>query len=427
VIPIKIVTALCLGAMLCKAQTINISGVVQDAGGVGIAGCTVTLENASISTTTGVGGTFILTGSATPATQFGGLLATNARKVLLRNGKISVTLVENSAVGIVIYDVRGRLIYSDKKVLGTGSHVISLPIKIAGICVCNVTIGHDAYSFKISKFSESEMQPIDCQRVTSSLARKTDEIEETIDVIKATSPGMLNYQCAIEKFDTSGVVIKMIANAGDAIDADGNVYQSVRIGNQIWTVENLRTTRLNDGTVISSVTDSSIWMSLTTPGRCWYYNDSVANHAKFGVLYNWHVVKTRKLAPEGWRVPTDEDWKQLEEYLIANGNNYDGATSGNKIAKSMGAQTDWKNYGIKGTIGNDLSKSNTTGFSALPSGDRGSEGTFSDQSLDGCSWWSATAMDASYAWGRSIYFYSKDLFRHLGSKYYGLSVRLLRE
>ena len=125
-------------------------------------------------------------------------------------------------------------------------------------------------------------------------------------------------------------------------DIDGNVYHIVQIGNQVWTVENLRTTKYNDGSDIPHVTDSAQWANLSTPGYCFYNNttDAVAQK-KWGALYNWYTVETGKLTPEGWHVPTNNDWRLLELYLIVNGYNWDGTTDSNKIAKSLAAKTDW--------------------------------------------------------------------------------------
>ena len=125
-------------------------------------------------------------------------------------------------------------------------------------------------------------------------------------------------------------------------DIDDNIYSEIKIGDQVWTVENLRTTKYNDGTAIPHVNENTNWLDLTDGAYCFYENNETpSKHSKWGALYNWYAVNTGKLAPSGWRVPTDDDWTKLEEYLIANGYNWDGTTSRNKIAKSMAANADW--------------------------------------------------------------------------------------
>jgi uncharacterized protein (TIGR02145 family) len=225
--------------------------------------------------------------------------------------------------------------------------------------------------------------------------------------------------------DTSGITIKMIPNEGNVSDADGNVYQSVRIGNQVWMAENLKTTKYNDGTDIPLVTDNTEWAVLTTGAYSYYHNKAI-NRDKYGALYNWYAVETGKLAPEGWRVPADADWGILQNYLIANGYNWDGTTSGNEIAKSMAARTDWCSSVYAGGIGNDLSSNNTSGFSAYPGGYRIIGGNFDLESTNSC-WWSSTELDDEDAYSRFLDYSYSDMSRYYYKKYYGFSVRLLQD
>lgn len=185
-------------------------------------------------------------------------------------------------------------------------------------------------------------------------------------------------------------------------DIDGNVYTSVVIGVQTWTVENLRVTKLNDGTAIPNIMGTAAWTSLTTPGMC-YLNNTASSDiiTKYGALYNWHAVNSGKLAPAGWRVPTDADWAQLQDYLINTGNNWDGTVTGNKVAKSMAATTDWILSTDSGAIGNVLSKNNSTGLTAFPAGYRDYSGKFGGLGRD-CFWWSATKDDATHASYRNL-------------------------
>lgn len=239
-------------------------------------------------------------------------------------------------------------------------------------------------------------------------------------------------------------------NISTVIDIDGNVYHTVKIGTQVWMLENLKTTHFNDGTIIPLVRDSAEWRELTTPGYCWYNNDAKTYKNMYGALYNWYTVNTGKLAPTGWHVATDAEWTTLQNYLIANGYNYDGSTSKNKVAKSLAATTNWI-PGVEsyiGAIDDDLSKNNSTGFSALPGGWRLIADKFCDEGDYGC-WWSSTEISAfhtfitavgaffssdctasnstQHAWGRILRSHNNDLWRIDGLKENGLSVRCVRD
>ena len=222
----------------------------------------------------------------------------------------------------------------------------------------------------------------------------------------------------------SVIFYKPITPPAVVTDIDGNVYHTVTIGTQTWMVENLKTTKYNDGTSIPNITDSSAWWDLSTPGYCFYNNDA-ANKTIYGALYNWYTVKTGKLAPTGWHVPTDAEWTTLENYLIANGFNYDGTTIGNKIAKSLAATTLWNIDTTEGAIGNDLTKNNTSGFAGLPGGFRGSNGTFYI-GYNG-SWWSSTERSTYNAWYRYLYYIYSFVSRSSNSKQGGFSVRCIRD
>ena len=126
-------------------------------------------------------------------------------------------------------------------------------------------------------------------------------------------------------------------------------------------------------------------------------------------------------------MPDTTEWNTLQNYLIANGYNYDGSTTDNKIAKSMAATTDWSSSSTTdGAIGNDLSKNNKSGFSALPGGYRYYTGGFYSQSYLGF-WWSATEYGAASAWYRNLDYDYDNLYRNDYGKGYGFSVRLLRD
>jgi hypothetical protein len=102
--------------------------------------------------------------------------------------------------------------------------------------------------------------------------------------------------------------------AGTIIDNDGNTYPTIGIEGQRWMDEDLKTTKLYDGTSIPLVPDSIQWITLTTPGYCWYNNDSTYKKT-YGALYNGYSVQTGKLCPTGWHIPTVKEWYTLAYYL----------------------------------------------------------------------------------------------------------------
>lgn len=162
------------------------------------------------------------------------------------------------------------------------------------------------------------------------------------------------------------------------IDQDGNLYEFKTYGTQIWTLSNAEVVKYRDGTDIPQVTDATEWANLTTGAWCYYDNDPTK-----GKLYNWYAVAgihdndpttpNKKLAPLGWEVPNDNDWVKLKDFLIANGFNFDGTTSGNKIAKSVSSTSGWNTYGdlAPGSVGLNQELNNAAKLNIYPSGYRG--------------------------------------------------------
>lgn len=196
--------------------------------------------------------------------------------------------------------------------------------------------------------------------------------------------------------------------------------------------ENLRTTRYNDGTAIPYGKSTQTWFNATTPLYCFYGNTTDSNSIKlYGALYNWFVVdpeNPRKIAPAGWHVPSDAEWDTLQNYLIANGYNWDGTTTGNKIAKSLAAQTDWHQDSIDGCPYKDSLTNNRSGFSACASGYRYVYEHYGDfGGLHYCSYWWTAPYVASWAWYRSLSCSKSDLGKDIIDGKFGLSVRLVKD
>lgn len=156
-------------------------------------------------------------------------------------------------------------------------------------------------------------------------------------------------------------------------DVDGNVYDVVIIGKQGWMKENLKVTHYSDGSEIPNVTGTSEWAGLTS-GAWSEYNNSASTGTTYGKLYNGFAVETGKLCPAGWRVPTDDDWTELMDFL-------GGQSIAGGQLKQAGTSL-WKTPNEGAT--------NSSGFTALPAGFRGPTGLFY-QNAEVAIWWSSSS------------------------------------
>ena len=231
--------------------------------------------------------------------------------------------------------------------------------------------------------------------------------------------------------------LQSTSGSGTVTDQDGNSYPYLTYGDQVWTVKNAEMVTYRDGTPIPQVTDATEWANLTTGAWCYYDNDPSK-----GKLYNWYAVAgihdndentpNKELAPEGWHVPTDAEWTELENYLIANGYNYDGTTTGNKIAKSLASTTGWINSTVEGSPGNNQLENNRSGFNAFPVGGRYNSGLFKRVYQRTIFWTSTEANEAYYrdlGWELNdiSQLSHQSLSREQTAKQDGLSLRFVRD
>jgi len=208
---------------------------------------------------------------------------------------------------------------------------------------------------------------------------------------------------------------------------DGHQYETVTIGSQVWMAENLAYLPSVVGPATGSTTEPHYYV-YGYDGTSVATAKATTNYQTYGVLYNWPATLTA--CPPGWHLPSDAEWTQMEEYLIANGYNYDGTTSGNRIAISMASATGWNSSTNTGAIGNTNTAydayRNKSGFTALPGGYRRTLGPFYNVGFDGY-WWSSTQSSGHYAWHRHLYFSSSHVGRSIDGKVAGFSVRCLRD
>jgi len=208
-------------------------------------------------------------------------------------------------------------------------------------------------------------------------------------------------------------------------DIDGNVYQTIQIGNQLWMAENLKVTQYRDGTEIPNEIDGPVWNALTTGAYCIYNNNASNEVDTYGALYNWYAVADgRNIAPEGWHVPTDDEWKELEMALgmsqsEVDATGYRGTNEGSKLAGNADL---WN----AGALEND-SEFGSSGLLALPGGVRSSStGNFHSMGIAGY-FGSTTEQSSEGWWVREVAYNYSGVTRSGGDKETGFAVRCLSD
>jgi len=223
---------------------------------------------------------------------------------------------------------------------------------------------------------------------------------------------------------------------GTVTDVDGNVYKTVKIGDQLWMAENLKVTHYRNGDEIPNITNEEEWYNLNSIGAYCSYNNSDSNKSVYGLLYNGYAVQDKRgLAPKGWHIPTDEEWMTLEKNLGVD-------------------ESELQKYGFRtGDIGGRLKSkgteywrepnsgaTNETGFSALPGGCRESlDGIFKYMTRIACFWTCTGCSERKsggrilkldknkHSWFRQIRFDRASINRFSNRNIEGYSVRCVKD
>lgn len=244
------------------------------------------------------------------------------------------------------------------------------------------------------------------------ISSDTGSFAGQITGLKANTTYYLKAYARNNKGESLGNQISF-TTTGTANDYDNNIYETVRISNQLWLETNLKTTHFLNGDIIISTTPVTLDItSVNAPEYQWAYNGDINFVSVYGRLYTWYVVQdSRKICPSGWHVPTDAEWTILETYLGGN------LVAGGNLKES--GNTHWvEPYNTDAT--------NISQFTALPAGYRDETGGFS-YSGNYAYFWTSTEGNASKAWARSIYVDSEALTRTDYSKKDGFSVRCLKD
>ncbi|VBB48096.1 conserved hypothetical protein [uncultured Paludibacter sp.] len=191
-------------------------------------------------------------------------------------------------------------------------------------------------------------------------------------------------------------------------DIDGNVYKVIKIGRQVWMAENLKTTKYNDGTSINLTSSGSEWLSQMNGAYCWAQDDFYYKNT-YGAYYNWYAVNSGKLAPNGWHIPTETEWKTLQSYLGGE------SIAGGKLKESGTLHWYYPNLGA----------TNESGFNALPAGYRSKSNGSHPAMGEGAIFWSSTGSFDSY--GRvAMNYFSSILDYSTESGIFGFNVRCIK-
>lgn len=409
---IIILLALCFGAI---AQ-VNLTGTVSDSiSGSPIAGVVVSLKVLNISGTTNAQGQYLINAAASVENSPAEFIS---RSSLVGN-HLRLAVTEPSPAAVELFSATGARISTlfKNENLQIGTYDINLFASgvAPGLYFVRVRVGNQSLIHRyllmqtaVQSTVTNSIQPADQKNAAKRVAASALCLlcPKAIDTLAFSKTGY--GPAAIPIFSYTGNNDAYLM-ASSVTDTDGNVYQIVTIGTQVWMAENLKTTRYDDGASIPLVSDSALWMSLSAPGFCWYYNEPATYKNTYGALYNWYAVNTGKLAPMGWHVPTNSDWATLITYLGG------PSLAGGKLKEAGTANWNSPNTGA----------TNSTGFTALPGGAREPTGAFKSAGVYGA-WW-ASAADTSFCEmdynDAAVTQYGGTLVSHL----FGLSVRCIRD
>lgn len=193
---------------------------------------------------------------------------------------------------------------------------------------------------------------------------------------------------------------------GPTVSYQGFTYHTTKIGSQVFMRENLLATNYRDGSPIIEAFDNATWYQKAcleqkgAYGALYYENqDSIK---KFGLIYSYFAIDpasngNNHLCPEGWHVPTNDEWIEMITYLTTEGYGVEG--SGDDIGKALASKSSsWSYSSTLGTVGNDLNTNDITGFSGLPGGYRSSDGALHDYGEYSYWWSSTTSVEELKAW-----------------------------
>jgi uncharacterized protein (TIGR02145 family) len=198
-------------------------------------------------------------------------------------------------------------------------------------------------------------------------------------------------------------------STGTVADVNGNNYNTIKIGKQWWTKQNLKATSYNDYSFVGWQGNPGTWVTLTSGAYC-YYDNSTTNLNTYGALYNWYAVSSGKLCPTGWHVPSMTEWEEL--FVFAGGE----TVAGGKLKEA--GTTHW--------LTPNTSADNAYGFTALPGGYIIDSKGFGNLQQTGF-FWTSTVYSSTHASYLKMEYNLAGIVKGNAPKYGGMSVRCVRD
>ena len=308
---------------------------------------------------------------------------------------------------VTVFDISGRQISQNQSYLDKSTQVFNLSGLGKGLYIVNIIGNNYQFSGKIICNKEFKSK-IRLEKISNNQTIDVKELKsyhDTQGIIDMNySPGERLIFTGISGANrttitdipdkTKTIVFDLVS----VTDKDSNNYHVVKIGDQLWMDENLKTTRYRDGASIPLVMDDNEWSSLSTPSYSWYNHSKELYKNPYGALYNGYSVGTGKLCPTGWHIPTVDEWNSMNDYLAINDYGYMGDQGA--IAKSIASKTGWViplpflYHGNlipipDGEVGKDQQYNNSSGFNGFAAGMRNPVGSFSGIGYTGV-WYSVT-------------------------------------
>ncbi len=409
---------------------ISYQAVVRDASGNLISNKTIGIRISILQSS--VNGTAVYVEIQKPTTNVNGLL-----NIVIGNGKAvsgnfsSINWEKGPYFIKTEIDINGEENYT---ISGT-SQILSVPYALHAKTAETITGTINETDPVFSSSAASGINTINIAYWNSKLDAEedgsvTNELQNLDQVLTlgadAGNKRITNLAAPVNAGDavTKAYIDEMLIQAGvyTVKDIDGNIYNTIKIGTQIWMAEDLRVTHYPNGDAIPHITDNTAWGNLdnnnTDDAYCFYKNN---NGTDYGALYtyaaaigdNWARDNTagQGVCPDGWHLPTDAEWTTLTDYL--------GGTS---VAGGKMKETGFTHWDIPNT-----GATNESGFSALPGGYRGDgDGSFFTMGYSGY-WWSSTEGGSSDAHIRYLDYYNEEAYPNIFNKSCGFSVRCVKD